>query len=295
MELPHDNNRKENSVQILLPALFLILTAMITACGGGELPEPAEESGSPDSLLNSATSEQTVTTPEVFYPDGTLDPSTVTVGVPVSAVALYEAYFAWNGRYVILQGYPYVFYGESITVTDELEMVAAAGGREILATVAFQPTLNLVLSATEPVTVAGTIMYNRSGEIELTEGEILYDKPAAEAGIRLSPYLRDSTSAVGIGEFYEQFNIWIGTEVTVEGYYNSITTSTLSDRVVVRVDLSDPAETCSKKATCEMTGEIPDSISAVMGNSRAGTQIRGTVSGESFGMVGLENCELVNR
>jgi hypothetical protein len=278
-----------------LTVLLVLGMALIPSCGGSDQPEPAEESGSPDSLDNGVANEQTPAAPVVFYPEGTLDPSLISVDVPVSAVALNETFFAWNGKSVNLQGYPYVFYGDSITVTGELELVADSGSREVLATVSFPEPLNLALAAGEPVTVSGTIVYSWTGDIELVDGEILFDTPMADPGVRFSPFVCDSLSALGVAEFYEQFNVLIGKEVTVEGYYCSITTSTLADGVVVRVDLSDPAETNTKYVGCEMAAEIPEDISNLMGSNRAGTQIRGTIAGESFDMVGLENCVLVNR
>ncbi len=46
---------------------------------------------------------------------------------------------------------------------------------------------------------------------------------------------------------------------------------------------------------CEMAGEIPEDINAAMLENRANTQIRGVIAGESFSVVGLEECQLVNR
>ena len=44
-----------------------------------------------------------------------------------------------------------------------------------------------------------------------------------------------------------------------------------------------------------MVEEIPEETNAIMIENREDTQIRGTIDDESFSMVGLINCYLVNR
>jgi len=91
------------------------------------------------------------------------------------------------------------------------------------------------------------------------------------------------------------FNVWMGKELIVEGYYNSTTTSTTDYGVTVRVDLSDPDDTYTKYVACEMIDEIPEEVNSLMVENREGTLIRGTLAGESFDMVGLDSCVIVNR
>lgn len=276
----------------LLEVLLVIVFALAAACGGADQPVPEGDPVTEDED-NDRVAEDAPVDVAPLYPEGTLDPSLITGDVPVSAVALFNSFYAWDGQTVVLQGYPYVFYGDSITIEDELELVAAAGEREILATFTFEEPLNLTIAANELATASGIIDYSWTGRIELLEAVIVPDAPTAE-GVDFSPYTYDGTSPVAVQEFFELFNVWMGLEVTVEGYYSSTTTSTLSSGVVVRIDLSDP-ETRVKCAACEMTSEIPEEISAAMLENRAGTQIRGTIAGESFNVVGLEGCELVNR
>ncbi|MCD4707525.1 MAG: hypothetical protein K8S62_07280 [Candidatus Sabulitectum sp.] len=276
----------------LLEVTLSLTIAFAAACGGAGQPAPADDSVSEGTDSAQVTEDVSV---EVIplYPEGTLDPSLITADVPVSAVALYNAFYAWEGQIVVLQGYPYVFYGDSMTIEDELELVAVAGEREILATFTFEEPLNLTIAAGELITASGTIDYSWTGRIELLGSAIVPDASAAE-GMEISPFIYDGTSAIAVQEFFDLFNIWMGMEVTVEGYYSSTTTSTLSSGAVVRVDISNP-ETGSKCVACEMASEIDDAGSAAMLENRAGTQIRGTVAGESFNIVGLEGCELVNR
>ncbi|MCK5785228.1 MAG: hypothetical protein KAH54_01575 [Candidatus Sabulitectum sp.] len=275
---------------------MLLAIAVLVACGGAEQSSPAEDSGSEaEGSDNAQVVEDTPVEIEVapLYPEGTLDPSMVTADVPVSAVALFNSFYAWDNQTVLLQGYPFVYYGDSTTIEDELELVAVAGEREILATLTFDEPLGLTIPSNELVTASGIIDYSWTGRIELVEGAIVTDAPVAEE-IVFSPHTYDGTSPIVIQEFFDIFSVWIGMEVTVDGYYSSTTTSVLDSGDIVRIDLSDP-ETRSKCVACEMASDVPEATNTVMGENRPGTQIRGTIAGESFNIVGLEGCVLVNR
>lgn len=276
-------------------ALFVLVTMFAFACGGGETEQrsTADESVTEDVSVEDDVPLEAEVVVAPLYPEGKLDPALISVDVPISAVALFDSYYAWDGQSVVLQGYPYVFYGDSITVESELELVAVAEDRDILARFTFAEPLNLTIPAGELVTVSGTIDYYRTGELRLVDAQIIRAAPPVES-FEFSPYLYDGVSTIEILEFSELFSIWMGMEVTVDGYYYSTTVSSLSSGDIVRVDLSDP-ETNSKCVACEMTSEISEEISAAMLENRANTQIRGIVTGESFSMVGLEECELVNR
>ncbi len=278
----------------LLVLLCVVLLVLIVACGTSDEPLPVADSNSNSEEI--ADTEDVEEIPEEIvplYPEGTLDPALFSVDTPVSAVALFNSYYAWDGQTVVLQGYPFVFYGDSITLESEIKLVAVAEDRDILARFTFAEPLNLTIPAGELVTVSGTIDYYWTGELKLVDAQIMQAAPPAES-FEFSPYSYDGVSTIEILEFSELFGIWMGREVTVDGYYYSTTVSSLSSGDVVRVDLSDP-ETNSKCIACEMTSEISDEVNAVMLENRANTQIRGIVTGESFSMVGLEECELVNR
>ena len=96
-------------------------------------------------------------------------------------------------------------------------------------------------------------------------------------------------------QFNEMFNVWIGKEVTVQGHYHSSTTSTTDYGTTIRMDLTHPEDTYTKLVACEML----EPLSAVSGSlivaDRDGVQIRGTIEGETFGVVTLEGCTLLNR
>ena len=59
--------------------------------------------------------------------------------------------------------------------------------------------------------------------------------------------------------------------------------------------LASPDDIYTKYVACEMTGEIPEPAATTIVEDREGVQIRGTITGESFDMVGLEGCTLLNR
>jgi len=279
----------------------LIITAFLflAACGG----EEAEQDGGADGATTSGDVSEPDTSmarPEeeaapVLYPEGRLDPSLVDPGTPVSAVALNEAYFAWDGVRVTLQGYPDVMYGDSMVIENELGLVASPGERDELATFSFDQPQGIPVGREDLITVSGTIEYYWTGELNLVDGAMVDGPGPVEDVPSISPWALDAGTPVPVGDLHEVFNAWIGKEVTVEGYYHSTTTSTTDYGVTVRVDLAAPGDTYTKYVACEMAEEIPEGSDSLLVADRDGTRIRGTVAGESFGMVGLENCVLVNR
>jgi hypothetical protein len=279
--------------------ILLIIGLLLPGCGGGDASTEnvtSDDSGSTGSDEVSTVEAVTETLPPPLYPEGALDPAVITAETPVNAAALYEAYFIWDGKQVTLEGYPYIPYrAESLIVEDEIELITEPGSTERLATLTFPDAAGTVVRADQPITAAGTVEYYWTGDIQIADCEMLEDMPAAEPGLVTSPYVYDGITPILVGEFYEMFNAWMGRELIVDGYYHSTTTSTTSYGVTVRVDLSDPDDTYTKYVACEMVDEIPESVDSIMVENREGTRIRGTVAGESFSMVGLENCVLVNR
>lgn len=280
-------------------AILVIAGLLLLACGGGE--DPASQPDGTDSGAVTEDRDVTIdetpveTAPPPLYPEGTLDPTLITADTPVNVVALYVAYYAWDGKKVTLEGYPRIPYIDTMIVEDELELVAEPGDREALATISFTDFPGITVRSDQLVTVTGTVEYYWTGDIELVDGVIIEDAPQAQSGIVTSPYVYDGETPILIGEFFEMFNVWSGRDLIVEGNYHSTTTSTTSYGVTLRVDLSDPNDTYSKYVACEMAEEIPEETNAIMLENREGTQIRGIVEGESFSMVGLVNCQLVNR
>lgn len=280
--------------------LFIILCGLvlITGCGGGEAPAEDPGTGSDEAVTentaNGSITDEPVEVPEevVLYPEGTIDPSTVEEGTVISAAALNSSYFAWEGKEITLSAYPYIWYGDSTIVEDELRLVIEPESTDDLARANFDENSGVVVYRGELIALKGIFEAGFFGP-ELNSAEFV-DPPENLEWIETSPYAYDG-EAIPVDQFVGMYNPWEGKEVVVEGYYNSTTTSTLESGVIVRVDLSSPDDTYDKLVACEMAEEVPEAVNEAMVANRAGVQIRGTVAEESFGMVGLENCVVVNR
>jgi len=282
--------------------ILLIIGLLLPGCGGGEEASTdtenvtSDDAGSTGGDNIAAVEAPEETPPPPLYPEGTLDPSVISSETPVDAAALFEAYFAWDGKQVVLQGYPYIPYGaDTMILEDDVELITEPGSSERLATLTFTDPAGIIVKADQPITASGTVDYYWTGDIEIIDCEMLEDVSAAEPGLVTSPWVYDGTTPILVAEFYDMFNVWMGREIIVDGYYHSTTTSTTDYGVTIRVDLSHPDDTYTKFVACEMVGEIPEAVDSNMVENREGTRIRGTVAGESFSMVGLENCELINR
>ena len=99
--------------------LMLVSIALLAGCGEADQPEIEEIAGSEDAAAADVAEEVPVEVEVVvLYPEGTLDPSLVTADVPVACRALFNAFYAWDGQTVVIQGYPFVHYGDSTTIED---------------------------------------------------------------------------------------------------------------------------------------------------------------------------------
>lgn len=285
--------------------LVMVLGLLFAACGSGEeqTQQPGDtesgevhgENGEDEPVADTPAVEEVVAE-EPLYPEGKIDPANLNAETVVNAAALNEAYYAWDSLKVTLQGYPYIFYGDSVTVEDELELVAQPGGEDVLVTVSFDGSPEKVLAGDRPVTVSGTVEYYWTGDLMLNGGEIIEDAPPAEAGLETSPYAYDGETPILVEEFCDMYYYaLIGKEVIVEGYYMSTTTSTTDYGETIRIDLSVPSDSYKRYAACEMTGPVPADTDSMIVLEREGVRIRGTIVGESYDAVGLENCEVINR
>jgi len=275
-------------------AVFLMgLTS--AGCGGNE---PAEGTVTADSVAAGEIPVDTAAVVEVevvLYPEGTLDPSMVTPDRPVSAVALYNAYFAWSGKPVTVVGYPYIPYmRDTLSVETDLELIADPASDERIASVTFAAPVGAIVNTGELLAVSGTVEMSWTGDLEIIDA-VMVPAPVAVERLVTSPYAYDGVTPIPVAQLAEMVFALIGKEVTVEGYYNSTTTSTTDYGVTVRVDLADASDNWTKLVGCEMVGEIPAATDTAMCANRDGVQIRGTVTTESFDMVGLEGCVVVNR
>ncbi len=266
------------------------LLFLLAGCGGGDEPQTAD---SPDTPVDDVTEAPIEDVP--LYPEGTLDPALVTPDTPVAAWMLNEAYFAWNGMQVTLVAYPYIPYmRDTLAVEDELRLIADTESTDDLATAIFAEPQNRTVMKGEMLAVQGTVEMSWTGDIEVVDA-VFVDTPDAFEYVETSPWAYDGTTPIPVDEFYELYNVWMDREVIVEGYYHSTTTSITDYGTTIRVDLAHPDDIYSKYVACEMLEEIPAGSDTSMLNNREGVQFRGTITGESFDMVGLEGCVLINR
>jgi hypothetical protein len=265
---------------------------LVTGCGAGDQPQTDETAG--DVIPGEATDETLEEAIEEapLYPEGKLDPAAVTPDVAVDAWALNEAYFAWMRMEVTLVAYPYIWYGDDTVVEDELRLVADPESTDELATACFDEPQNLTVLRGEIISVRGIVDEGWNGP-ELT-GAVFIDPPDAFERVETSPWVYVD-EPIPVDQFSEMFNAWTGKEVTVVGYYHSSTTSTTDYGTTIRIDLSDPQDTYTKYAACEMLEPLSAVSESLIVTDRAGVQIRGTIADPFFDNVRLEGCTLINR
>ncbi len=271
--------------------ILVAALALLMACGGGEAPADETAAANEEATGSENDSEETEEV-LVLYPEGTIDPATVTPDQVIAAEDLNAACFAWNEMEVTVAGHPFIWYGDSAAVEEEVGLVMDPEGDEELVTANLTEVPEMYLHRGEIIAVTGTPENSWSGP-ELNDA-VIAEAPENLEHIETSPWIYDG-QAIPADQFCELYYAWVGMEVTVEGYYSSTTTSTLTNGVVVRVDLGANNDHYSKMAACEMAEEIPEAVSEAMVANREGVQIRGTISGESSDCVGLESCVIVNR
>ena len=280
-------------ISVVVVSLSLLL---VLGCGGGDQPQTDETAGDviPGEAADETVDEviEEVVEEAPLYPEGKLDPSAVTPDVAVDAWALNEAYFAWMGMEVTLIAYPYIWYGDDTVVEDDLRLVADPESTDELATANFDEPQNRTVMRGEIIALWGVVEEGWYGP-ELT-GAVFIDAPDAFERVETSPWVY-TDEPIPVDQFNEMFNAWVEKEVTVEGYYHSTTTSTTDYGTTIRIDLADPEDTYTKYVACEMLEPLSSVSESLIVADRAGIQIRGTIEGESFGVVGLEGCVLLNR
>ena len=284
--LPYSTTSEGKETVKETPLILLFSLLLIAACGGGEAP--AAETADQE-VINEPVD---IAEEPVLYPEGTIDPASVEPGAVIAATALNSSFYAWEGQEITLAAYPYIWYGDSAVVETELKLVLEPESTDDLARINFDELQDRVVYRGEIIAVSGAFEAKWFGA-ELNSARFV-DPPEDLQWIETSPYVYQG-EPIPVDQFSTLYNTWTGREVVVEGYYNSTTTSTTDYGVTIRVDLSDPDNTGNKMVACEMAEEIPEDTAAAMSENRSGVQIRGTVADESFNMVGLENCVVVNR
>lgn len=278
-----------------LTAIILGALLVLTACGGQSQEErdvPVEGDVEDISEIPVEDDGEDVAETVVLYPEGTVDPETVSPDAAITATDLYREFFAWDGMEVTVAGYPLIRYGDSVVVGNELSLVGSPESTDEIISAETGQDSGRAVSRGEIVALRGTATSQWSKP--RLEEAVFVDAPEELLPVETSPHAY-SGEPIPADQFAELYNIWVGKEVLVSGHYHSTTTSTTDYGVTVRVDLSDPDDTYTKLIGCEMAAEVPEEVNEAMVANRSGVQIRGTVTGTSFGMVELEDCVIVNR
>ncbi|MCD4846995.1 MAG: hypothetical protein K8R76_02255 [Candidatus Aegiribacteria sp.] len=265
---------------------------LVTGCGGDQ-PQTDDTAGGnviPEETADETVEEAVEEAP--LYPEGKLNPAMVTPDVAVDAWELNDSYFAWMGKEITLVAYPYIWYGDDTVVEDELRLVADPESTDELATAIFNEPLNKTVMRGEIISVRGIVEEGWNGP-ELT-GAVFIDPPESFERVETSPWVY-TVEPIPVDQFSEMFNVWMGKEVTVEGYYHSTTTSTTDYGTTIRIDLADPEDTYTKYVACEMLEPLSAVSESLIVADRVGVQIRGTIGDAFFDRVKLEGCVLLNR
>lgn len=261
--------------RISLIFMSIALSAIIfTSCGDGDKKDDKKTDETPKNT------EETVLVDK-------LTPEKLVAGALITASDLNEAYYAWNNMEVTITGYAFLKEGKLFLgneeKTDDWNALAEC-----------TPLSEITAEYPEgtKATIKGKIIGTSYGKIALSDCEIIEktDDVAAK-GSYVDPfnYHGENISVADLDISFQK--PWKGKEVTVIGYYHSTTTSKFDNSPDnVRVDLC--AESMGDKLIgCEMAegAVVPDDIE----NNRENVKIKGIISGESFGMVGLEGSEII--
>jgi len=228
--------------------------------------------------------EQTEMSPEEL---ARITPADVDINKPIPVTDLYNSFFEWKDKEVTVAGYVKM-YMDSDEIIASIDLIGEPGSYDILFECDFTDTLNQTVNKDDLVAIKGTITGSSFSRIRMKDCEIIGINEEYSEETELSPY-RMPKEPVLAQNLFDVFHAWIGVEVSVIGYYNSTTTSTLSDNVICRIDLADP-ESGKKKVGCTMVSE-PDND--YLKDNRNDVVIKGIVEEESFGKVALDQCVMV--
>ena len=216
-----------------------------------------------------------------------ITPADVDINTPIPVTQLYNSFFEWKDIEVTIAGYVRM-YLDSDDFKENFQIVGEPESTDYLFDCTFAETPEGTINAEDLIIVKGTIKDAGYSGIELENCEFIGINEEYDDSKDLSPY-RMPKKPIFAKNLFDAYNSWIDVEVLVIGYYNSTTTSTLSDNVIWRIDLADP-ESKEKKVGCRMKEE-PDS--EFLKDFRDDVAIRGIIKEEAFGRVLLEECEII--
>ncbi|MDD2634599.1 MAG: hypothetical protein PHW82_03780 [Bacteroidales bacterium] len=217
-----------------------------------------------------------------------ITPEDINLNTPVPVASLYNSFFEWREKEVVIAGYVKM-YMDSAILEQTVEIIGEPDSKDILFKCKFEEELNRNVKKDDIVIIKGVIAKKTYYGIELSQCKFIGINDDVADTKDINPYKLPEEPVLA-SSLYNAYNSWDGVEITVIGNYNSTTTSTLKDNVIWRIDLEDP-ESGVNKIGCNMKSE-PDND--YLKNNRSDVKIRGIIKGESFGRVLMEECEMVD-
>lgn len=215
-----------------------------------------------------------------------LSPDKIDITKPIPVADLKKAFFAWGDKEVIVSGYCCFFF-EKGAINESVELTLHPDSSSKMVECSMKQALPEEFEKTTPVTIKGKIDGTFFNTIKLKDCELVSKGEMPGSAGKINPS-NPPAGPIPVNEFYNSYFGWNGKEVSVIGYYHSTTTSTTSYGQTIRVDLSDPVSG-EKAVGCNMKQQPPEDLV----NNRNDVVIRGTISGEVFGNVQMEDCEIV--
>lgn len=258
-----------------------ILSFAIISCGGNT--ESSNESTDKNNEENTVEEEIVVSPEEATR----ITPADVDIDTPIPVADLNKAFFEWQDVEVTITGNVRMYLDDD-DFKENFQIVSEAGSTDYLFNCTLAETPEGKIKAEDMIVVKGTITGSGYSGIELENCEYIGINQDYDDSKDLSPY-RLPNKPVLAQNLFDVYHAWEGVEVSVIGRYYSTTTSTLSDNVIWRIDLSDP-ESGAKMVGCRMQTE-PDSD--YLKDNREDVVIKGIITGESFNAVMIEECVMV--
>lgn len=252
---------------------MLLGAIAIVSCGGNK---NSENSNDKDSLAT-ATEAETVKR---------LDPNSVKPTDVLEAANAATQINCWNEKVIEIAGYPSFYYGDSIKIEyGRISLTDNKGGKNKKISITFKDSKKTgAFHKDDMIHLKGKVSGVFGEEISMYDCEVV----TVAKTITTAPVDPFKNVVMSANDFYTDYFKWKDKVVTVKGNYWGTTTSTTSYGKTIRIDLSDANN--NKIIGCTMVNDPGDKV--VAGSV---ITVKGTVNvGGSFGMMGLDKCEIVN-
>lgn len=265
----------------LFSVLAIGLFVTFISCGGAETSKT--ENGDENQTENVAEEEYQPSEAELNM----IKPADIDPNTPIPVGKLCDSYYVWVEKEVIIAGYVKM-YLDNDELGENVELLGEIGSYDVLFNCTFKDTLTDVVNKDDIVIIKGKIQENGYWGIKLIDCEFVSVNEEYQQDEELNPY-RIPSKPIFAGDLYETFTAWQGIEISIIGYYNGTTTSTLSDGKVYRIDVQEP-DNRGNMVGCRMLDE-PDND--FLKDNREDVVIRGTIGDDAFGRIMIEECVMV--